>query len=144
VQAAVALIADADWGMRALMRRAVQTAGFVVLEGASNAQLEVALQNPMIVTAPRALMVVSATLMAGAGRVLATLVQQRTSSRQVLPYLILTCEFGALGETPELDFGGCISAGILEKPFDFALLQGLAYRCRTFPVGVQPLVVNGR
>jgi hypothetical protein len=144
VPQAVALIADSDWGMRALMRRALQGTGFIVPEGASTSQVDVALQNPMVVAAPRVLLVVSATLLSKANGVLATLVQQRTSLEQVLPYVILTCEFGALGETPELDFCGCISAGILEKPFDFALLQGIAYRCRTRPVPVQPLVGNGR
>jgi hypothetical protein len=144
VQQAVALIADADWGMRALMRRALQGAGFIVLEGADTSQFDVAVQNPMVVAAPRVLLVVSATLLAKANGVLATLVQQRTSLDHVLPYVILTCEFGALGETPELDFSGCISAGILEKPFDFGLLQGIAHRCRTLPVPVQALVVNGR
>lgn len=144
VQQAVALVADSNWAMRELMRRTIQGAGFMVLESANAPQLEVALRMRLLATAPRALLVVSATLLDEARDVLLSLSKQRASTGFSLPHVILTCEFGALAETPRGDLSGCIPAGMLEKPFDFALLQGIAYRCRTFPAGVQPLVVNGR
>jgi len=116
----------------------------MVLESANAQQLEVALRTTLFATAPRALLVVSATLVDKARDVLSSLGKQRESAGLSLPHVILTCEFGALAEAPRGNLSGCIPAGMLEKPFDFALLQGIAYRCRTFPDGVQPLVVNGR
>lgn len=144
VQQAVALVADSNWAMRELMRRTIEGAGFMVLESANAPQLEVALRMRLFATAPRALLVVSATLIDKARDVLSSLSKQRASAGFSLPHVVLTCEFGALAETPPDDLSGCFPAGMLEKPFDFALLQGIAYRCRTFPAGVQPLVVNGR
>jgi hypothetical protein len=144
VQQAVALVADSNWAMRELMRRTVETAGFWVLESANVQQLDVALRTPFFATAPRALLVVSATLLDEHRDVLSRLGRQRASTDLLPPHVILTCEFGALAETSPGDLCGCIPAGVLEKPFDFGLLQGIAYRCRTLPAGVQPLVVNGR
>jgi hypothetical protein len=123
--------------MRELMRRTVEGTGFVVLESASASELDLALRMQMVVTAPRALLVVSATLMQKASGVLTTLARQRAALGRVLPHVIMTCEFGALAETPMLDLSECIPVGILEKPFDFTALEGTAYRCRTFPAGIQ-------
>ena len=144
VQQAVALVADSNWAMRELMRRTVETAGFWVLESANVQQLDVALRTPLFATAPRALLVVSVTLLDEHGDALSRLGKQRAATRLSPPHVLLTCEFGALGETPQGDLSGCIFAGMLEKPFDFGLLQGIAYRCRTLAAGVQPLVVNAR
>lgn len=141
---AVALVADSNWAMRELMRRTIEGAGFMVLESGTAQQLEVALRTSLFATAPRALLVVSASLLDKARDALSTLGKQRAALEFSPPHVILTCEFGALAETPRCDLSGCIPAGMLEKPFDFALLQGIAYRCRTFPAGVRPLVVNGR
>lgn len=144
MQQAVALVADSNWAMRELMRRTVETAGFLVLESADVQQLDVALRTQLFATAPRALLVVSATLLEENGDALSRLGEQRAATGLSPPHVILTCEFGALAETPLSDLSGCVAAGVLEKPFDFGLLQGIAYRCRTLAVGVQPLVVNGR
>jgi hypothetical protein len=144
VQQAVALVADSNWAMRELMRRTIEAAGFWVLESANGQQLDVALRTTLFAGAPRVLVVVSATLLDEHGDALSRLGKQRASTALSPPHVILTCEFGALVETPPGDLSGCISAGILEKPFDFGLLQGIAYRCRTLAAGVQPLVVNGR
>lgn len=141
---AVALVADSNWAMRELMRRTIEGAGFMVLESGNAQQFEVALRTSLFVTAPRALLVVSASLIEKARNVLSTLGRQRAASGLSLPHVILTCEFGALADAPRGDLSGCIQAGTLEKPFDFALLQGIAYRCRTLQAEVQPLVVNGR
>mgnify|MGYP001555396590 CR=1 FL=1 len=143
MQQAVALVADSNWAMRELMRRTVETAGFLVLESANIQQLDVALRTQLFTTLPRVLLVVSVTLLDG-GDALSRLGEQRASTGLSPPHVILTCEFGALAETSPGDLSGCISAGVLEKPFDFGLLQGIAYRCRTLAAGVQPLVVNAR
>lgn len=144
MQQAVALVADSNWAMRELMRRTIEAVGFWVLESANGQQLDVALRTPLFATAPRALVVLSATLLDEHGDVLSRLGKQRASAGLSSPHVILTCEFGALAETPPSELSGCISAGMLEKPFDFGLLQGIAYRCRTLAAGVQPLAVNGR
>lgn len=140
----VALVADSNWAMRELMRRTIEGAGFVVLESANARQLEIALRMPLLVAAPRALLVVSATLADKARDVLVSLGKQRASLGFPLPHIILTCEFGALAEAPRDAPSGCISAGMLEKPFDFALLQGIASRCHTSPTGIQPVGVSVR
>ena len=144
VQQAVALVADSNWAMRELMRRTIESTGFWVLESANAHQLDATLQAPLFGTAPRALLVISATLLDEPRDVLSRLGKQRVSAGLPPPHVILTCEFGALAETPLGDLSGCIRAGMLEKPFDFGLLQGIAYRCRTLAAGVQPLIVNGR
>lgn len=141
---AVALVADSNWAMRELMRRTIEGAGFMVLESGTAQQLEVAVRTSLFVTAPRALLVVSASLIDKARDVLANLGKQRAALGFSPPHVILTCEFGALAEAPDGDLSGCVAAGTLEKPFDFALLQGIADRCRTFPAGAQPSVVNSR
>jgi hypothetical protein len=130
--------------MRELMRRTIEGAGFMVLESGNAQQLEVALRTSLFVTAPRALLVISESLIDQARDGLLTLGKQRAVLAFSPPHLILTYEFGALAEGSQSDLSGCITAGTLEKPFDLALLQGIAYRCRTFPSGVQPRVVNGR
>ncbi len=144
VQQTVALVVDSNWAMRELMRRTIEAAGFWVLESANGQQLEVALRTPFFATAPRALVVVSATLLDEHGDVLSRLGKHRASAGLSPPHVILTCEFGALAEMPPGDLSGCIPAGVLEKPFDFGLLQGIAYRCRTLAAGVQHLAANGR
>jgi hypothetical protein len=130
--------------MRELMRRTIEGAEFMVLESGNAQQFEVALRTSLFVTAPRALLVVSASLIEKARDALSTLGRQRAALGFSLPHVILTCEFGALADAPRGDLSGCVQAGILEKPFDFALLQGIADRCRTFPTGAQPIVVNSR
>jgi hypothetical protein len=129
--------------MRELMRRAIEDAGFMVLESENAQQLEVALRTSLFATVPRALLVISASLIDKARDSLLTLGKQRAALAFSPPHLILTYEFGALAEGSPSDPFGCIPAATLEKPFDLALLQGIAYRCRTFPAGAQPLVVNG-
>lgn len=52
---------------------------------------------------------------------------------RLLPQVLMTCEFGTIKSCPRPEFSDCTSVGLLEKPFDFALLQGIAYRCRTTP-----------
>jgi hypothetical protein len=141
---ALALVVDSNWAMRELMRRTIEGAGFIVIESGNAQQLEVALRTSLLVTAPRALLVISASLIDKAHDSVLTLGKQRAALAFAPPHLILTYEFGALAEGPRSDLSGCIPAGTLEKPFDLALLQGIAYRCRTFPAGVQPLVMNGR
>ena len=98
----------------------------MVLVSANAAQLEVALRMRLFAAAPRALLVVSARLIDEARDALSSLSMQRASTGFSPPHVILTCEFGALAETPRGDLSGCIPAGMLEKPFDFALLQGIA------------------
>jgi hypothetical protein len=140
---ALALVADSNWAMRELMRRTIEDAGFMVLESENAQQLETALRTSLFATVPRALLVISASLIDEALDGLLTLGQQRAALAFSPPHLILTYEFGALAEGPRIDLSGYIPAGTLEKPFDLALLQEIACRYRT-SAGVQPLVVNGR
>jgi len=130
---AVALVVDSNWAMRELMRRTLEGVAFMVLESGTAEQVEVALRTPLFVTAPRALLVVSASLIDDGRAVLSSLGQRRAALGFAPPHIALTCEFGAASEAPQGELSGCVSAGILEKPFDFALLQDIAYRCRTAP-----------
>jgi hypothetical protein len=144
VQQAVALVADSDWAMRALMRRTIESAGFVVMESADRSQVDAALRARLVLTAHSALLVVSSLLVESASGAISTLAKERAIVGCAFPHLLFTCEFGALAEAPRPDLFECIPAGILEKPFDFAVLQGIAYRCRTFPTAIGPLAVDGR
>ena len=144
VKQALAIVAEPDWALRELIRRTIEGAGFVVLEVATPQHLEVVLHARAAAAAPRVMLIVPATMVASCSPAVADWVAQRATYRCAPPCLLVTCEFGTLNEVPRPELDGCVSAGVLEEPFDFALLQGMAYRFRTFPPGVQPFVVSAR
>lgn len=128
---AVALIGESDWALRALMRRALEGADYAVVEGASALQLEAALRTRPVNTAPRALLVVSVSMLETCSGMVADFARWRATAGRPVPHVLLTCEFGTLGGSPLPDLGECRSEGILEKPFELASLQSIADRCRT-------------
>jgi hypothetical protein len=131
VQQAVALIGESDWALRALMRRALEAADYAVVEGASPLQLEAALRMRPVNIAPRALLVVSASMLEACSQVVADFTRWRAAFGRSAPHVLLTCEFGTFEDSPLPDLGACFFEGILEKPFDFTSLQSIADRCRT-------------
>jgi hypothetical protein len=141
---ALAVVAEPDSALRELIRRTIEGAGFVVLEVATQQHLDVVLRTRAAAVAPRVMLILPTTMVASCSPAVADWVAQRATYRCAPPCLLLTCEFGTLTEVPSPELDGCVSAGVLEKPFDFALLQGVAYRFRTFPPGVQPFVVSAR
>src|SRR5262245_44173738 len=112
------------------MQRALEEAGFAVLHSANPLQLEVTLRASSFAYAQQALVVAATTIALPCAYAASALGRQRLRSDLPWLRLLLTCEFGAVVRVPpELPY--CIAVGLLEKPFDLALLQGIAYRCRT-------------
>lgn len=123
-------MAETDAGLRDLMQRTIEAAGFDVLHSANPLQLEVTLRASSFAGAHQALVVAATSLSLPCAHAISTLGRERL--RADLPWLrvLLTCEFGAAAAVPpELPY--CVAVGLLEKPFDLAILQGMAYRCRT-------------
>ena len=133
VHRAVALIGESDRALRELMRRTLEAADYAILEGGSALQLEVVLRTKHVTHAPRALLVVSIAMFEACSAVVEAFTQRRVALGLPTPHVLLTCEFGTLRNSSPPDFGECFSVGILEKPFDLTLLQGIAYRCRMWP-----------
>ena len=129
----LALVADPDWAMRELMLRTVERAGYSVLECASSLHLNAALRTRASRSASCVFLVTSAAIALGSGDLLSDLGKERRSTGRLLPQVLVTCEFGTIKSCPRPEFSDCVSVGLLEKPFDFTLLQGIAYRCRTTP-----------
>lgn len=111
------------------MRRALEGADYALLESGSAPHLEVALRTRHATSAPRALLIVSIAMFEACSETVGAFARWRAALGRPLPHVLLTCEFGTLNSSLP-DLGECISAGILEKPFDLTLLQGIAYRCR--------------
>jgi CheY-like chemotaxis protein len=138
----LALVADPDWAMRELMLRTVEQAGYSVLECASSLHLNAALRTRASRTASSVFLVTSAAIASGSAELLSILGKERSGTGRSLPQVLVTCEFGTLKSAPRPEFSDCVSVGLLEKPFDFSLLQGIAYRCRTTPVKGTPRQVG--
>lgn len=138
MQQALALVGESDRALRELMRRALEEAGYSVAESESAAQLEVALRTETAIDAPKALLVVSTAMFQACSGCVVTLTQWRAARGHPAVFVLLTCEFGTLEDSSLPNFGACSSAGILEKPFDLALLQRIASGCRALG---QPLAL---
>jgi hypothetical protein len=138
VHEALALVADSDWAMRELMRRTLEQVGYSILECSSSLDLNAALRSRASRAASCIFLVTSAAIALGSGDLLSGLGKERRSTGRSLPQVLVTCEFGTLKSSPCPEFPECISVGLLEKPFDFSLLQGIAYRCRTTPAKGPP------
>jgi CheY-like chemotaxis protein len=133
VHEALALVADPDWAMRELMHRTLEQAGYSVLECASSLDLNAALRTRASRSAPCVFLVTTAAIALGSGDLLSSLGKERAATGQRVPEVLVTCEFGTLKSCPRPEFSDCVAVGILEKPFDFGMLKGIAYRCRTTP-----------
>ena len=139
---ALALVADPDWAMRELMRRTLEHVGFSVLECSSSLDLNAGLRTRASRAAACVFLVTSSAIVLGSGDLLSALGKERGSTGRSLPQVLVTCEFGTLKSCPRPEFSECVSVGLLEKPFDFSLLQGIAYRCRTTPAKGPPRQVG--
>lgn len=131
MQQSVALIGESDRALRELMRRALEGAGYGILEIASSAQLEAEMRNGYVTSAPGALLAVSASMFDASAAVVVAFARWRAAINRPVPHVLLTCEFGTLRDFSPPDLGECAFAGILEKPFDLTLLQSVACRCRS-------------
>ena len=128
---AVALISEPDEAMRELMTRALSEAGFETLETSTPLDLDLKLRSRRLRTAPHALVVLADILSSRYRPVLAALAKLRVEGELLEPQLVLTREFGTLCRDVPRELGGCAVSAVLEKPFDFAQLQAIAFRCRT-------------
>lgn len=113
------------------MTRALAEAGFETLETTTPLELDLKLRSRRLRTAPRALVVLADILSSGSRPALSTLAKLRAEEDLLGPQLVLTREFGSPARDMPAELGGCIVAAVLEKPFDLALLQAIAFRCRT-------------
>lgn len=143
VQQALALVAEPDRAMRELMRGTIERAGFVVLEVAALHHLDVLLRTRVAAIAPRVVLVALADMVAACPLAVTKWVDHRVALRRPSPCVVLTCEFGTPRDAPSPDLNGCVSLGILERPFDLVRLQGMAYRARTLSPDAKPFVVIG-
>jgi hypothetical protein len=125
------LIGESDRALCELMRRALEAADYAIMESGSALQLEGALRTNHVAHAPRALLVVSIAMFEACSAAVEAFTRRRAVLGLPAPHVLLTCEFGTHRNSSPPDFGECFSVGILEKPFDLTLLQGIAYRCRT-------------
>jgi hypothetical protein len=130
MQQAVALIGEPDPALRDLMRRALESADYAVFASASAAQLDAALRTRRVTQTPRALLVVSKAMFEACSGVVVAFTRWRTALGRPAPHVLLICEFGTLRNSSRPDLGECLSAGMLEKPFDLTLLRRIALRCR--------------
>jgi hypothetical protein len=128
---ALAIVAEADWAMRELMRRTLDGVGFRVEQCASSLQLERALDVNAVMVAHHVLVVAANALAAPNRALISDASRARAAGGRAPIHVALTCEFGALMSCAEPHYAHCFAAGLLEKPFDFNLLAGVAYRCRT-------------
>lgn len=144
MQQAVALVGEQDRALRELMRGALQRAGYSVIEAGGAAQLEATLRSRHLTSTPRVLLVVCIAMCAGSSDVVVGFTRRRASLGHPAPHILLTCEFGTLGHSALPEVGLCISAGILEKPFELALLQSVAARCQMSSAGVSAQVPTSR
>lgn len=133
VHRAVALVGESDRALCELMRRTLEAVDYAILESGSALQLEGVLRTNHVTQAPRALLVVSLRMFEACSAVVEAFTRRRAALGLPAPHVLLTCEFGTLRNSAPPDFGECLSAGILEKPFDLTLLEGIAYRCRMCP-----------
>lgn len=138
VHGPLGLVADPDWAMRALMRRSLEQAGYSVVECANSTQVNAALRTTSSRTALCFLLVTSAAMVLASRELLESLGRARADSARTRPLVLMTCEFGAIEGLPRLEFSDCAPVGLLEKPFDFALLRGIAARCRATPTTLIP------
>ena len=127
----LALVADPDWAMRELMRRTLDQAGYSVIECSSSLQLDAALRTRASRCTSCVLVVTSGAIALASRELVSSLGKERASMGRQLPHVLVTCEFGTIKTCARPEFTDCVSVGLLEKPFDFGLLQGIAYRCRT-------------
>lgn len=127
----MALISEADLAMRELMKRALAEVGFETLDSSSFVELDLKLRSHRLRDASSALLVLGDVMSSRSQPALAALAALRAGSALREPQVVLTREFGALSREAPRELGGCKVAAVLEKPFDFTLLQAIASRCCT-------------
>jgi hypothetical protein len=142
MQQAVVLIGERDGALRELMGRALEGVDYAILESESAAQLAVVLRTRRFTSAPQALLIASTAMLEACSGTVGALARWRAALGRPVPHVLLTCELGMLKDSSLPDLGACISAGILEKPFELALLRGVAHRCRTFTTSAPPFTVT--
>jgi CheY-like chemotaxis protein len=131
VDKAVALISEPDWAMRELMKRALRDAGFETLDSGSFVEFDLKLRSRSLRTASCALLVLADVLSSRSQPAISALAELRAADELLEPQVMLTREFGSDQQEPPRDLGGCTIAAVLDKPFDLALFQAIAYRYRT-------------
>jgi DNA-binding response OmpR family regulator len=131
VHPAVALVSEADWALRQLIQGALGEAGFETLDSASFVEFDLKLRSRRFRQAPHALLVLADVMSSRWQPALESLGALRVESGLSQPHVVLTREFGVPTREALPELGGCTVAAVLEKPFDFGLLQAIAIRCRT-------------
>ncbi len=125
----LAVVCDADIAFRALLRTALEAAGYLVIEAASSQQLDVALATNAALTAPRVFLALGAELAVPCRVGIAWLGHQRREAGLPAPDTLIMLEFGTAQDSLKPTFIACEPAGHLEKPFDLGLLQSIASSC---------------
>lgn len=118
----IALVVDTDAALRALMRRALESAGYEVVEASGQADLTESLLLARLALAGRVLVVSTHSIALACREALTTAARRRVDAGSSPVSLLLTCELGTVDRCPVLEPPGCVSAGLLEKPFDFESL----------------------
>jgi hypothetical protein len=122
----VALLAEHDPSLRALMRRVLSDSGFAVVESATALQLQVALKVRSLASSNHVFLVLSASLAESCQASLSLLWSERSLRQRPPAHLVLTYEFGTLQDLAS-PIGDLAKARVLlEKPFDLTLLQRAA------------------
>lgn len=124
----IAVLAEPDRPFRELMRDVVRAVGFDVFETSSAAQLEEALRMPRVLTAEKALLVLSVRVATACVAAIVAATEQRSRLRLPFFHVALTCEFGTLAGLKPPHLGPCFVI-VLEKPFDIQQLQAIAQTC---------------
>lgn len=129
----LAVVAEPDWAMRELIRFTLEPIGFSILECSSSTQLSSVLRAEASRSALCVFVVATGAIASDSRAPLATLGKERAAMARTLPFVLTTCEFGTLESYSRPKLVDCVPVGLLEKPFDFALLHGIAERCRGSP-----------
>jgi hypothetical protein len=122
----IAVVAEPDHALRALVVRVLRDAGYQIIEALDAHELAVALWTRPWLDAPAPLAVMSvalATLCAGALTVAAG---QRARAGATQIRVILTYEMGTLATVAKPSLGPCEPLAIFEKPFDLDKLKRAA------------------
>ncbi len=131
VERAVALVFEADWALRELLKRTLREAGFEVLESSTFVEFDLRLRLRALRAAGRALLVLGDVIATRSEPSIRALAAQRVEDGLGRPQLVVTREMGALPGEGYEQLGDCNVIATLEKPFDLSLLQAMAFRFRT-------------
>jgi hypothetical protein len=110
------------------MHSTLTAAGYEVFESSNILQLELALRIRAVCRARNLLYVFAAKLAADCAPAIHAATHERANLGLPEAHLILTYEFGAVTNAPEIPH----CRDVLEKPFDLYELQAMAFECRDF------------